>query len=327
MKRREFIALLGGAAAAWPVAAWAQQAATPLVGFLGTASPDVYTFRLNAFREGLKRTGYVENENVNIEFRWAEGNIDQLPELARQLAHRQVSVIVAAGTASALAARATTTSIPIVFGIAADPIAIGLVSSLNRPGGNLTGVTSLNAEVGPKRLELLHELRPAATTMALLVNPASPALADPISRMLQGAAQSFGLRLLVLHASDTRDFDTVFSTLNQLHADALVIGADNYFTAHSKQLAALTVRHKLPGIYQFRQFAEAGGLMSYGSSESEYYRLIGFYAGRILKGEKPADLPVQQSTKIELVINLKTAKALDLTIPQSLLARADEVIE
>jgi putative ABC transport system substrate-binding protein len=327
MNRREFVALLGGAAA-WPGVARAQQPKVPVIGFLGSASPDAYTIRLRAFNAGLRAAGYVEGHNVKIEYRWAEAHNDRLPELAAQLVHQQVAVLVAAGgTASALAAKAATASIPIVFGIGADPVGVGLVASLSRPGGNATGVTSLNIEVGPKRLELLRELLPSATIVALLVNPADPALAEPASRTSQAAANALGLQLHVLHASSERDFDTVFATLIRLHAGGLVIGADNFFTTHSEQLAALTVRHALPAIYQFREFTAAGGLMSYGTSEPEYYRVIGTYTGRILKGDKPADLPVQQSTKVELILNLKTAKALGLTVPLSLLGRADEVIE
>ena len=328
MQRRHFIALLGGAAATWPFAARAQRPSLPVIGFLGSASPDEYTIRLRAFRQGLKDAGYVEGENVVIEYRWAEAHTDRLPALAAQLVNRQAAVIVAAGgTASALAAKAATASVPIVFGIAADPVAIGLVASLNRPGGNVTGVTSLNVEVGPKRLELVRELLPSATIMAVLVNPATPALAEPFTRALQAAAGALGLQLHVLHASKEDEFDTVFATLAQLRAGALIIAPDNFFTAQSKQLAALSLRHAVPAIYQFDEFAAAGGLMSYGSSETEYYRLVGIYAGKILKGEKPGDLPVQQSTKVELIINLRTAKALGLAVPMSLLGRADEVIE
>jgi putative tryptophan/tyrosine transport system substrate-binding protein len=327
MKRREFITLFGGAAA-WPLAARAQQPTMPVVGILAVASPEANAIRLRAFREGLGAAGYAEGQNVSFEYRWAEAHTDRLPELAAQLVHDQVAVLVAAGgTASALTAKAATASIPIAFGIGADPVSVGLAASLNRPGGNVTGVASLNIEVGPKRLELLHELLPSITIMALLVNPAVPALAEPASRTSQAAAQALGLELHVLHASSERDFDAVFESLIQLHAGALVIAPDNFFTAHSQQLGALTVRHALPAIFEFRQFTAAGGLMSYGSSETEYYRLIGNYVGRILKGEKPADLPVQQSTKVELVINLKTAKALGITFPLTLLGRADEVIE
>ena len=300
----------------------------PVVGILAVASPEANAIRLRAFREGLGAAGYVEGQNVSFEYRWAEAHTDRLPELAAQLVHDQVAVLVAAGgTASALTAKAATASIPIVFGIGADPVGVGLVASLNRPGGNVTGVTSLNMEVAPKRLELLHELLPSITIMALLVNPAVPAIAEPAARTSQAAAQALGLQLHVVHASSERDFDAVFESLIQLHVGALVIAPDNFFTAHSQQLAALTVRHALPAVYEFRQFTAAGGLMSYGSSETEYYHLIGTYAGRILKGDKPADLPVQQSTKVELVINLKTAKALGITFPLTLLGRADEVIE
>jgi putative tryptophan/tyrosine transport system substrate-binding protein len=326
--RRKFITTLGGGLAAWPLEALAQQSAIPVIGILARAPPEALAIRLRAFREGLGVAGYVEGQNVKIEYRWAEAHTDRLPELAAQLVHDQVAVLVAAGgTASALAAKAATASIPIVFAIGADPVGVGLVASLNRPGGNATGVTSLNVEVGPKRLELLHELLPSATIMALLVNPAVPALADPASRTSQVAAHALGLQLHVVHASSERDFDSIFESLIQLHAGALVIAPDNLFAFHSKQLAALTVRHALPAIFEFRQFVAAGGLMSYGSSETEYYRLVGAYAGRILKGDRPADLPVQQSTKVELIINLKTAKALGITIPLPVLGRADEVIE
>jgi len=323
--RRELLAALGGAAAALPLAARAQ--AMPVIGILAVASPEANTIRLRAFREGLRLAGYVEGQNVNIEYRWAEAHTGRLPELAAHLVHDQVAVLVTAGgTASALAAKAATASIPIVFGTAGDPVDLGLVASLHRPGGNVTGVTSLNIEVEPKRLELLHELLPSVSTIALLVNPAVPALAERSSRIAQVAAQTLGLQLHVVYASNDRDFDAIFERLIQLHAGALVIAPDNLFTAHTKELAALTVR-ALPAVYEFRAFAAAGGLMSYGTSETEYYRLIGTYAGRILKGDKPADLPVQQSTKVELFLNLKTAKALGITVPLPLSGRADEVFE
>jgi putative tryptophan/tyrosine transport system substrate-binding protein len=328
MQRREFITLLGGAAAAWPLAARAQQPAMPVIGFLSTASPRLYEHRLRPFREGLKEAGYVEGRNVEIDYRWAEAQDNRLPVLAAELVQRRVAVIVAAGgTPSAVAAKAATTTIPIVFGVAVDPVEVGLVASLNRPGGNVTGVTNLNVEVGPKRLELLHELLPSVTVIAVLVNPASPAIAELFLRSMQAAAHTLGLKLHVLHASTERDFDTAFATLVQVRAGALVISPEILYNARIEQLAALTVRHAVPAIYQYRQFVAAGGLLSYGSDEREYYRQVGSYVGRILKGEKPGDLPVQQATKVELIINLKTAKALGLDVPDSLLARADEVIE
>ena len=326
MRRREFITLLGGVAA-WPIAARGQQA-MPVIGILALATPEANAIRLRAFREGLRTAGYVEGQNVKFEYRWAEAHTGRLPELAAELVRDRVAVLVTAGgTASALAAKAATAEIPIVFAIATDPVELGLVASLNRPGGNLTGVTDLNLEVVPKRLELMHELLPSVTSMALLVNPTVPALAEPVLRLSQAAAQALGLELHIVHASSDRDFDAVFEKLRQLRAGALVIAPDNMFNAHMQQLAALTVRHAIPAIYEFRRFAEAGGLLSYGSNETEYYRLVGTYAGRILKGDKPADLPVQRSTKVELYINLKTATALGITFPLSLLGRADEVFE
>ena len=325
MRRRDAITLVAGAVATWPLAARAQQA---VIGILATASAEANTARLRAFREGLQVAGYEGSKNLKIEYLWAEEDSGRLPELVAQLVRRQVAVLVAAGgTASALAAKAGTANIPIIFAIAGDPVGLGLVASLNRPGGNVTGVTSLNLEVVPKRLQLLRELLPSATNMALLSNPAVPNLAEPTARLSQATARAAGLQLHVLHASHERDFDGVFETLIKLHVSALVISPDNFLTAHSEQLAELTVRHALPAVYQFRRFVNAGGLMSYGSNETDYYRLVGTYTGKILKGTKPADLPVQQSTKLELIINLKTARTLGLTVPVQLLGRADDLIE
>jgi len=327
VRRRDFITLLSGAAA-WPLAARAQQPAMPVIGFLGAESPDLVESRLRAFRQGLKEDGFVEGENVAIEYRWAEGHNDRLPALAADLVSRQVTVIALPGsTPAALAAKAATTAIPIVFGVAVDPVAVGLVASLARPGGNLTGVTTLNLEVVPKRVELLHELMPTATAVALLVNPTSSTLAKTSTRDAQAAARTLGLELRVLHASTERDFDAVFATLVERPAGGLVIAPDAFFNSHLEQLAALALRHAVPAFYQFREFAGAGGLMSYGGDVTDTYRQAGIYSGRILKGEKPAELPVQQSAKVELIINMKTATALGLTVPTALLVRADEVIE
>ncbi len=282
---------------------------------------------MTAFRQGLKEAGYVEGENVTIDYRWAEDRHDRLPAMATDLVHHRVTMIVATSTPSAIAASAATTTIPIVFEVAADPVKLGFVASLSRPGGNVTGVTQLGEEVLPKRLELLHELLPQARVMALLVNPTDPALADEQVRVSLSAANTLGIELHVLSASTDRDFDTVFAKLTELRAGGLVIGGDALFTGHNDQLAALTVHHGAPAIYQRREFAAAGGLMGYGSNLADTHRLAGLLAGRILKGDKPADLPVQQATQIELYINLKTAKALGITVPISLLGRADEVIE
>jgi putative ABC transport system substrate-binding protein len=326
IRRREFITLLGGAAA-WPIPARGQQA-MPVIGFLAAASPDANAIRLRAFHDGLRAAGYVEGRNVTIEYRWANASTNRLPELAVELVRDRVAVIVAGGgTASALAAKSATATVPIVFSMAADPVSVGLIASLNRPGGNVTGVTNLNVEVAPKRLELLREVLPSATNVVLLINPAVPALAEPVSRTSQEAARALGLKLHILHASSERDFDTVFENLMQLHAEGLVIAADDLFRSHIEKLASLTIRHALPAIFEYYQFVAAGGLMSYGSSQTENFRLIGAYTARILRGENPADLPVQQSTKVELIINMKAAKALGLTFPLTLLGRADQVIE
>jgi ABC-type uncharacterized transport system substrate-binding protein len=328
MKRREFITLVGGAAAAWPIAARAQQPAMPVIGYIGTGSRESDAFRLPSFHRGLHETGYVEGRNVTIEYRWAEGRNDRLPALAAELVRRQVAVIaVPASTPGALAAKAATTTIPIVFYIGLDPVEFGLVASLHRPGGNVTGVTGWNVTVGPKRLELLHEVVPTATSIALLINPTSPDLADADLREQQGAAHTLGLGLHVLHASTERDFDAVFARSVQLRVGGLVIGTDSFFNTRKEQLAALSVHHRVPTVHQYREFAAAGGLMSYGTDTSDLSHQVGVYTGRILKGEKPADMPVQQATKVELIINLKTAKTFGITFPLPLLGRADEVIE
>ena len=326
--RRQVISALGGAVFGWPLAARAQQPPMPVIGFLSIGSPETTAPLVTAFRRGLGEAGYVEGRNVAIEYRWAEGQYDRLPALASDLAHRSVSVIAAAGGgAAALAAKAATTTIPIVFQVAVDPVKLGLVASLNRPGGNITGVSNLAAELGPKRLELMHELLPNVNTIALLVNPTNPATAAEASRMLQAAADSLGLKLQILHASAEHDFDSVFESLAQSRAGGLLIVPDLFFVGRIEQIAALTVRHAVPAIFQLREFAAAGGLMSYGGNLTDAYHQLGLYSGRILKGEKPADMPIQQFTKVELIINLKTAKTLGITFPITLLGRADEVIE
>jgi putative ABC transport system substrate-binding protein len=326
LKRRDFITLLGGAAG-WPLAARAQQPKMPVIGYLNAGTPKYAEPLLAAFRRGLGEAGYIENKNVVIQYRFAEGQYDRLPALTADLVGRRVDVLFAGPRSAAIVAKAATATIPIVFQIAADPVATGLVASLSRPGGNLTGVTNLNVEVGPKLMQLLHELVPAATIVGLLINPSSPGGEDSLLSQLQPAATTFGLQLHILYANTEQQLDTVFANLAELRADALMIEPDPFFTEHSEQLAALTLRHGVPAAYQFRPFSAAGGLMSYGGNSTESARIAGVYTGRILKGEKPGDLPVQQSTKVELVINLKTAKALGLAVPPTLLARADEVIE
>jgi putative tryptophan/tyrosine transport system substrate-binding protein len=326
LRRRNFIAGLASTTAGWPLSARAQQPATPVIGFLGTRAPGDDPHLLGAFRQGLKEVGYVEGQSLAIEYRFAENQYDRLQSLAADLVRRQVAVIVANGRA-AQAAKEATATIPIAFVAGFDPVEVGLVASMNQPGGNITGVSIMDVELGPKRLQLLHELVPTATIIAVLVNPADPARAETTSRELQAAADTLGLQLHVLHASTDRDFDTVFARLVELRAGGLVIGGEPFFNSRSEQLGALTIRHRVPTIYQIRSFAEAGGLVSYGGSLTDAYRLVGVYTGQILKGEKPADLPVQQATKVEMIINLKTAKMLGLTVPQSLLSRADEVIE
>jgi ABC-type uncharacterized transport system substrate-binding protein len=299
----------------------------PVIGFLSSASPQSYAHVVAAFRQGLKEVGHVEGQSIAIEYRWAEGQYDRLPLLAAELVRRQVAVIATSSTPAAIAAKAATTTIPIVFEIGYDAVDVGLVASLNRPGGNLTGTTNLGVEVSAKQLQLLHELVPTATTIALLINPTNRMLAEALSRDAQPAAGKLGLQLHVLHASTELDFDIVFATLAQLRANALIIGADSFLISQSEQLAALVVRHAIPASFYFREFVVAGGLMSYGGSFTDAHRKVGVYVGRILKGEKPADLPVLQPTKFELVINRKAAKALGLTIPDKMLALADEVID
>ena len=325
MQRRQFIALLGGAAATWPLAARAQQPALPVVGFINPASAKDYEPQLSAFLKGLSEAGYVDGRNVAIEYRWAEGQHDRLPAMAADLVRRQVTVIAATTTPAVLAAKAATATIPIVFEIGGDPIQLGLVAKLSRPGGNVTGVSQLSVEVASKRLELLHELVPAASIMALLVNPADrPGVSI---KEVQSAARTLGLELHILNASTDRDFDGVFAKLIQLRSGGLVVGGGAFLNSRSEQLGALALHHGVPAISRGREFVVAGGLLSYGASLTVSYRLAGNYTGRILKGEKPADLPVQQATEIDFYINLKTAKALGLNVPPSMQARADEMIE
>ena len=326
MRRRDFINVIAGSVVAWPLAARAQQPALPVIGFMNGASPQGYKRQAAAFLKGLGEAGYVDGRNVAIEYRWAEGRSDRLATMAADLVHRQVAVIAATTTPAALAAKAATTTIPIVFELGGDPVKLGLVASLSRPGGNVTGVSQLNVNLTPKRLELLHELIPTASVIALLVNPANPNVAAPITRELQGAARTLGLELHVLNASTERDFDGTFAKLTQLRA-ALVIGPDPFFISQSEQLGVLAVRHGVPATFETREFVAAGGLMSYGSSHTDAYHLAGVYTARILKGDKPGDLPVQQSTKVELFLNLKTAKALGITVPLPLSGRADEMFE
>jgi putative tryptophan/tyrosine transport system substrate-binding protein len=326
MRRRQFIRMLGGAVA-WPLAARGQQAPPPVIGILDSGSPDADGDRMRAYHKGLSETGYVEGRNVRIEYRWADGQNHQLPSMAADLVRRGANVIVTGGTPATLAAKAATSTIPIVFVLSTDPVQAGLVASLHRPGGNITGITGLNVEIAPKKLEMMHELLPAATIIALMVNPANAIAARNETQAVQAAAHTSKLQLHVLHASKEPDFASVFASLVQLQADALVIGSDLFFTSRSKQLAALTVRHAVPSIYQFREFAVAGGLLSYGGSITDWGYQGGIYTGRILAGANPAALPVQQATKMELFINLKTARALGVDIPGMLLTQADEVFE
>jgi putative ABC transport system substrate-binding protein len=328
MKRREFIVTLGGASAAtiWPLVARSQQPTIPVIGFLGSRASGDDPQLLTAFHQGLKDSGFSEGQNVTIEYRFAENQYAKLPALAAELVGRQVSVIVANGPA-AQAAKAATATIPIVFSAGFDPVEIGLVASLNQPGGNITGVSILDVELGPKRLELLHEIASKTATLALLVNPTDISRTEVITKNLKAAAQTLGLNLPVLHASTDHDLETAFASLGQLQAGGLVIGGDPFFNSRGAQLGALSIRHMVPAIFQFRAFAVAGGLVSYGGSLSDAYHTCGVYAGRILKGEKPGNLPVQRVTKVEMIVNLQTAKTFGLSIPLDLIGRADEVIE
>ena len=328
MKRRRFMTLLGAAGAAWPLPARGQQPVMPVVGLLDPTSPDTYADLLRAFRQGLKETGYVEGENVAIEYRFADNHIDRLPELAAELVRRRVAVVAATGgPPSALAAKAATTTIPIVFGVAQDPVSLGLVASLARPGGNLTGISFLNTELAAKRLELLRELVPTAARVGVLVNPASAANTATTLRDVEAAARAIGLQIQILKASTSREIDAAFATFARERPDPLFVSPDPFFRSRRVHLALLAMRHAVPTTYALRDYAEAGGLMSYGASLTDAYRQVGVYTGRILKGANPADLPVVQSSKFELVINAQTARMLGLTIPTTLLASADEVIE
>jgi putative tryptophan/tyrosine transport system substrate-binding protein len=326
MRRRDFITIIASTAAAWPVAVRAQQT-MPVIGFINAASAQNYARQLAAFHKGLAQTGYVNGQNVVIEYRWADDQNDRLPAMAADLVHREVAVIAATSTPAAIAAKATTTTIPIVFEMGGNPVELGLVASLSRPSGNVTGVTGLNVEVAPKRLELLHELLPTVRVMALLVDPTDSTTANTTANDVLAAARAFGLQLHVLHASSERDFEGVFAKLSQLGAGGLVVAGGPFFASHGEQLAAMALRHAVPVAFQRREFTTAGGLLSYGSDITESYRLAGIYTGQILKGDKPADLPVQQATKVELYINLKTAKTFGITVPLTLSGRADEVIE
>ena len=324
MRRREFITLLSGASVAWPLTASAQQPTIPLIGFLHSASPAAFAAPLAAFRKGLSEAGYVEGQNVAIEYRWAEGQNDRLPALAAELVRRRVTAIVTPGsTAATLAAKAATETIPIVFVIGADPVKIGLVASLNRPGGNATGINDFGVGIGTKRLGLLHELLPGATRFGVLVNPDNPIITDSFVTELQAAASAIGRQIEVVTASTNADIDRAFATLVKKQADAFLISPESLFVARRVQLITLAVRHTLPALYHRRELAEAGGLMSYGSDLQDQYRQTAVYVGRILKGEKPAEMPVQLPTKFEFVINLQTAKTIGLEVPPTLLARAD----
>jgi putative tryptophan/tyrosine transport system substrate-binding protein len=324
MRRREFITLLGGAVGAWPLRTSAQPIGKPVVGFLNSASADTYADEVAAFRQGLSAQGFIDGQNITIEYRWAAGQYDRLPEMAADLVRREAAVIVA-NTPAVIAAKKATSSIPIVFFTAVDPVEVGFVASLNRPGGNLTGISGFLVAIGPKRLELLHQLFPEAKTFALLVNPDNVAVTENLTSDVEAGARNLGIEIHVLRASTEGDLNGVFAELAPV--TPLVIGADAFLVSRSEILARLALKYSVPAIFENRRFTMAGGLMSYGSSVEDLYGQVGIYAGRVLKGEKPADLPVLQPTKLDLVINLKTAKALGVTVPQSLLATADEVIE
>jgi putative tryptophan/tyrosine transport system substrate-binding protein len=327
MKRREFITLIGGTAAAWPLAARAQQQTMPVIGYLNLGSPESDAFRLTGLRRSLNQSGYVEGRNVVIEYRWAGNQADRLPDLAADLVQLRVAVIVSPGSLSALAAKGATTSIPIVFVVGNDPVQLGLVASLNRPGGNLTGINAFAVELGAKGLALLHELMPSTATIGFLENPNNPIFAAYYERDVLTAATVLGLKIQILNAGTDREIDAAFVNLIQARTGALLVGGDVFFNNRIDQIVALAARHAIPTMYHFREFVVAGGLISYGSSLMDAYQQVGLYTGRILKGEKPADLPVIQATKLELIINLKTAKTLGLPIPDKLLSLADEVIE
>ena len=329
MRRREFITLLGGAAAAWPIAAHAQQPAKlPVIGFLNPSSADGWESRLRAFRQGLKETGFIEGENVAVEYRWAENQFDRLPVLAAEFVRRQVAVIVTTGSpAAALAAKAATTTIPVVFGVPEDPVRSGLVASLARPGGNATGINFFSIELVAKRLEILREMVPATTRIAVLINPADAAASEAMLKDVEAATRAVGLQIQVLRANTNREIDAAFAAFGRERPDALLVSGGPFLLSRRVQLALLAARHAVPASYGAREYVEIGGLMSYGANVADAYRQVGVYAGRILKGAKPADLPVMQSTKFELVINAQAARVLGLTVPPSLLARADEVIE
>ena len=328
MQRREFITLLGGAAATWPLAARAQQASRmPVVGFLNAAIADHYKKFTDEFRRGLREMGFVEGQNVLVEYRWADGHYERLPDLAADLINRRVAVIAATSTPAALVAKRATTTIPIVFTTGSDPVELGLVANIARPGGNVTGATQITMELGPKRVELLHQLVPKAAVLALAVNPNNPAVAEAQIRDAQDAARSLGLQLEILRASTEEEFDKAVANLPQRAGGLVIAGGDSFFLSESAKLAAITVRHNVPAIFHGREFAASGGLLSYGASVADSYHLAGIYTGRILTGEKPGDLPVQRSSKLEIFINFRTAKTLGVTIPQGLVISAGEVFE